>query len=172
MKRKQTGKPEVFAIRKGTSGWELSRRSLFSAAAAAAAAPHRASAGVCAQRGATSRVNCIAIRAFVDRLNNRDDAEEVVPAQPQGQETGATRARCAVFGKTRDRGGEHAAGGGLGWRAELRSDGVGANDRGAGMVGAPPAQKPFGGRAQPLSTRPIEKNDRQVIVQDVDWLFR
>jgi len=61
MKRKQTGKPEVFAIRKGTSGWELSRRSLFSAAAAAAAAPHRASAGVCAQRGATSRVNCIAI---------------------------------------------------------------------------------------------------------------
>ena len=56
MKRKQTGKPEVFAIRKGTSGWELSRRSLFSAAAAAAAAPHRASAGVCAQR-----VNCIAI---------------------------------------------------------------------------------------------------------------
>jgi WD40 repeat protein len=45
-----SGRPEVYAIKRGRSGWTLSRRSLFGAAAAAtAAAPKRAEAAVCAE---------------------------------------------------------------------------------------------------------------------------
>ena len=41
-------RPEVYAIQRGQSGWTLSRRSLLSAAAAAAAIPKRAQAAACA----------------------------------------------------------------------------------------------------------------------------
>ena len=53
--------PEVYAINRGRSGWTLSRRSLFSAAAAAV--PRRAQAAVCAA-GAVASADPIRVLAI------------------------------------------------------------------------------------------------------------
>ena len=40
------------------------------------------------------------------------------------------------------------------------------------MVSTRLPQEPIGRRAKPLVARPIEEDDRQILVQHVDWLFR
>ena len=73
---KTEARPEVYAINRGQSGWTLSRRSLFSAAAAAmAAVPRRAGAAVCAEGAAahTATVFSLAISP------GRPESEELVP---------------------------------------------------------------------------------------------
>ncbi len=53
--------PEVYAVKRGPSGWSFSRRSLVGAAAAVAAVPKRASAGACGDKTAELQVTAVAI---------------------------------------------------------------------------------------------------------------
>ena len=101
-------------------------------------------------------------RGFPTRLLRRADRAESGARRSTGVPSSAMRATVAVE-ISPDRARRRRAKGG--------GDGIGAADRGAGMVGTGSAQKPLGRRPQPLLARPIEENDRQIFVQHIDRLF-
>ncbi len=121
--------------------------------------------------GGRGRLLGSGIGRSIGRVENGEDAQWVFPRGRDGQETSAALDRRAVVGHSSDRGGANLARQTRRRRAKRGGDGLGRADGGAGMVGAGAAQKPLSRRPQPLLARPVEKNDRQVFIQHVDWLF-